>query len=152
MGNVLDELKGLDATLAPDIGMNQLLEGHIQVYSTVDDQIQRFANAALENELTLYERRHPQSKGLVQGSVVVLRNGDSAILAEVGGRRTYKSQNATYSDYNRVTQSIRQPGSAMKPIVYLAAFRQGALDLNTSRIRRTHLGSGRRRSSSEVDC
>jgi membrane carboxypeptidase/penicillin-binding protein len=27
--------------------------------------------------------------------------------------------------------SIRQPGSAMKPIVYLAAFRQGAFDLNT---------------------
>lgn len=132
VGSVLDELKGLDASLAPDIGINQLLEGHIQVYSTVDDQIQRFANVALENELTLYERRHPQSKGLVQGSVVVLRNGDSAILAEVGGRRTYKSQNATYNDYNRVTQSIRQPGSAMKPIVYLAAFRQGALDLNTS--------------------
>jgi penicillin-binding protein 1A len=128
--SVLDELKGLDSSLARDIGINQLLEGHIQVYSTVNDQIQRFANAALENELTLYERRHPRSKGLVQGSVVVLRNGDSAILAEVGGRRTYKCQNATYSDYNRVTRSLRQPGSAMKPIVYLAAFRQGALDLN----------------------
>jgi penicillin-binding protein 1A len=129
--NVLEELKGLDSTLTSDIGMNQLLEGHIQIYSTVDDRIQRFANAALENGLKLYERRHPQNAGLIQGSVVVLRNSDSAILAEAGGRRIYKGHNSTYSDFNRATQSSRQPGSAMKPIVYLAAFRQGALDLDT---------------------
>jgi penicillin-binding protein 1A len=129
--NVLDELKRLDSTLTSDIGMNQLLEGHIQIYSTVDDRIQRFANAALENGLKLYERRHPQNAGLIQGSVVVLRNSDSAILAEAGGRSIYKGHNTTYSDFNRVTQSLRQPGSAMKPIVYLAAFRQGALDLDT---------------------
>jgi penicillin-binding protein 1A len=131
VGNVLDELKGLDATLTSDIGMNQLLEGHIQIYSTIDDRIQRFANTALENGLNLYEKRHPQNMGLIQGAVVVLRNSDSAILAEAGGRRTYKGHNATYSDYNRATQSLRQPGSAMKPIVYLAAFRQGTIDLDT---------------------
>jgi penicillin-binding protein 1A len=131
VGNVLDELKGFDATLAPDIGINQLLEGHIQIHSTIDDRIQRFANAALEYGLNLYEKRHPQNAGLIQGSVVVLRNRDSAILAEAGGRRRYKGHDTTYSDYNRVTQSMRQPGSAMKPIVYLAAFRQGALDLDT---------------------
>ena len=129
--SVLDELKGLDATLAFDIGMHQLLEGRIQIYSTIDDRIQRFANAALENGLNLYEKRHSQNVGLIQGSVVVLRNNDSAILAEAGGRGTYKGHNTTYSDYNRATQSLRQPGSAMKPIVYLAAFRQGAIDLDT---------------------
>src|SRR6266849_8119043 len=129
--NVLDELKGLDASLAPDIGINQLLEGHLQVYATIDDRIPGIANAALESGLKLYERRHPQHTGLIQGSVVVLRNRDSAILAEAGGRRIYKGRNSTYSDYNRATQSMRQPGSAMKPIVYLAAFRKGALDLDT---------------------
>jgi len=131
VGNVLEELKGLDATLASDIGMKQLLEGRIQIYSTIDDRIQRLANAALENGLNLYEKRHPKNAGMIQGSVVVLRNRDSAILAEAGGRRTYKGHDTTYSDFNRVTQSMRQPGSAMKPIVYLAAFRQGALDLDT---------------------
>jgi penicillin-binding protein 1A len=130
--NVLEELKQLGPSLGPDVGIDQLLGGHIQVYSTVDDQIQRIANTALENELKLFEKRHPSSKGLIQGSVVVLRNSDSAILAETGGRDVYKSHSATYSDYNRVTQSLRQPGSAMKPIVYLAAFRQGNLDLDTS--------------------
>jgi penicillin-binding protein 1A len=131
VAHVLDELKRLEVTVTSDVGMNQLLEGHIQVYSTINDRLQGFANAALENGLKLYEKRHPQNAGLIQGSVVVLRNSDSAILAEAGGRRKYKDHNTSYSDYNRVTQSMRQPGSAMKPIVYLAAFRQGALDLDT---------------------
>jgi penicillin-binding protein 1A len=56
---------------------------------------------------------------------VVLRNGDAAILGEVGGRAVYDGRESRYSDYNRVTESMRQPGSAWKPIVYLAAFRIG---------------------------
>jgi penicillin-binding protein 1A len=128
----LEELKRLGPNLDSEIGINQLLDGHIQVYSTVDRRIQDITNVAVENGLKVYENRHPQSRGLIQGSVVVLRNSDSAILAETGGREVYKGRNNTYSDYNRATQSKRQPGSAMKPIVYLAAFRQGALDLDTS--------------------
>ena len=63
--------------------------------------------------------------------MVVLRNADAAILAEAGGRRTYSDRETRYSDYNRVTGSLRQPGSAMKPLVYLAAFESG-LDLDTT--------------------
>jgi penicillin-binding protein 1A len=128
----MEELKRLGPTVDPEIGIDQLLEGHIQVYSTVDQRIQQIANAALENGLRLYEKRHPKSAGLIQGSAVVLRNSDSAILAETGGREVYKGRNNAYGDFNRATQSKRQPGSAMKPFVYLAAFRQGAFDLDTS--------------------
>ena len=63
--------------------------------------------------------------------MVVLRNGDAGILAEAGGDAVSQERQARYSDYNRVTGSLRQPGSAMKPFVYLAAFRQG-LDLDTT--------------------
>jgi penicillin-binding protein 1A len=129
--NVLDELKHLDPSFAPGLAINQLLEGRIQIHSTIDDRIQQLANSALENGLRLYEKRHPRNAGITQGSVVVLRNSDSAILAETGGRRTYKGHDTSYSDFNRVTQSLRQPGSAMKPIVYLAAFREGAIGLDT---------------------
>ena len=128
----LDELKRLSLNVGSGNGIDQLLEGRIQIYSTVDHRIQQIANLALENGLKAYEGRHPQSKGLIQGSVVVLRNSDSAILAETGGREVYKGRKNTYSDFNRVTQSKRQPGSAMKPLVYLAAFRQGTLDLDTA--------------------
>jgi penicillin-binding protein 1A len=124
--NVFEELKD-HVGLSPE----DLRNGRIQVYSTVDARVQQIANEALEYGLNLYEKRHPSAKGLSQGSVVVLRNRDASILAETGGRQFYKGRSASYTDYNRVTKSLRQPGSVMKPIVYLAAFRQRNFDLDT---------------------
>jgi penicillin-binding protein 1A len=63
--------------------------------------------------------------------VVVLRNRDASVLAETGGRQSYKHRASAFSDFNRVTKSLRQPGSTMKPIVYLAAFQNGKFDLET---------------------
>jgi penicillin-binding protein 1A len=111
-------------------GVEDLLRGRIAVNSTVDGRVQAIVNDALENGLAAYERRHPESRGQVQGSVVVLRNGNAGILAQAGGRKSYGGRPARASDYNRATQSLRQPGSAWKPLVYLAAFRHG-LDLDT---------------------
>ncbi len=125
--NVLDELKGRYA----DLSEKDLVQGHIQVFSTVDARAQQIANQALEHGLSLYEKRHPSASGLIQGSVVVLRNRDASILAETGGRQSYKDRSSAHSDFNRATKSQRQPGSAMKPIVYLAAFQKGTFNLDT---------------------
>jgi penicillin-binding protein 1A len=108
-----------------------LFQGRISVHTTVDDRMQTIVNEALENGLALYEQRYPAAKGVIQGSVVVLRNADAAILAEAGRRQAYKSRRARYADLNRATGSLRQPGSAWKPLVYLAAFRQN-LNLDTT--------------------
>jgi penicillin-binding protein 1A len=105
--------------------VEDLFQGRIRVRSTVDQRVQRIVNEALESGLARYEKRHPAARGQVQGSVVVLANADAAILAEAGGRQHYNLRSSRYSDYNRVTGSLRQPGSVMKPIVYLAAFRSG---------------------------
>ncbi len=105
--------------------VQDLVDGNIAVRATVDGAVQVIVNEALENGLAAYEKRHPAARGLVQGSVVVLRNKDAAILAEAGGRRVYRDRAARYSDLNRVTSSLRQPGSVWKPLVYLAAFGHG---------------------------
>jgi penicillin-binding protein 1A len=105
--------------------VEDLFQGRVRVGTTVDQRVQRIVNEALENGLALYEKRHPRARGLIQGSVVVLGNADAAILAESGGRQLYNLRDSRYSDYNRVTSSLRQPGSVMKPFVYLAAFRGG---------------------------
>ena len=118
---VFDELKQHGAGR---FGVEDLFQGRISVRSTVDERVQIIVNEALENGLALYEKRYRGAKGLIQGSVVVLRNADAAILAEAGGRQVYQDRHTRYSDYNRATGSLRQPGSAWKPLVYLAAFRQ----------------------------
>jgi penicillin-binding protein 1A len=124
---VLRELKSDD----PEVSVQHLLLGRIQVYSTVDTRVQHIVNEALERGLLMYEKRHPSARGVIQGSVVVLRNRNAGILAESGGREFYKERSNSYSDFNRATKSLRQPGSVMKPFVYLAAFRQGIFNLES---------------------
>jgi membrane carboxypeptidase/penicillin-binding protein len=55
----------------------------------------------------------------VQGTVVVLENKTGRILAMAGGFSYPLSQ------LNRATQAVRQPGSAIKPLSYLAALGKG---------------------------
>ena len=124
---VVDELTSRQA----DLSVKDLKQGRIQVYSTVDAGVQEIANQALERGLLMYEKRHPGNRGVTQGSLVVLRNRDASILAETGGRQFYEDRSSAYVDFNRVTKSLRQPGSAMKPIVYLAAFQKGTFNLES---------------------
>ena len=56
---------------------------------------------------------------VVQGTVVVLENKTGRILAMTGGFSYPLSQ------LNRATQAVRQPGSAIKPLTYLAALGKG---------------------------
>jgi membrane carboxypeptidase/penicillin-binding protein len=55
----------------------------------------------------------------VEGAAVILENKTGRILAMAGGFSYPLSQ------LNRVTQSQRQPGSALKPLTYLAALQSG---------------------------
>ncbi|MGP0092880.1 MAG: penicillin-binding protein 1A [Xanthobacteraceae bacterium] len=55
----------------------------------------------------------------VQGAVVILENKTGRVLAMTGGFSYPTSQ------LNRVTQAQRQPGSAIKPLTYLAALQSG---------------------------
>lgn len=127
VGHVLEEL----TARYPDLDVEDLLQGRIQVHATINTRMQNIVDEALEHGLSRYEQRYPESRGLIQGAVVLMQNSDGRILAETGGRRVFNGRAATYTDYNRVTQSLRQPGSAMKPIVYLAAFQHGGFTLDT---------------------
>lgn len=119
VGDILSELK------STGINMERLFNGEVRIRSVINLDVQAIANNALEDGLETFEERYPESKGVIQGSVVVLRNSDAAILAEVGGRKVYNNRAIKYSDFNRVRHSLRQPGSAFKPFVYMTAFIKG---------------------------
>ncbi len=91
-------------------------------------------NAAIRRNLNLHDVvyvRVAEAKGktparaelrirpTVQGAALVLENRTGRILAMAGGFSYPLSQ------LNRTTQAQRQPGSAIKPLVYLAALRKG---------------------------
>ena len=62
-----------------------------------------------------YLKQYPK----VNGGIVILEPFSGDVLALVGGF------NFKTSEFNRVTQAKRQPGSAFKPIVYAAALENG---------------------------
>src|SRR5258705_7909117 len=94
---VFDELRQHGAGR---FGVEDLFQGRIVVHATVDPRVQTIVNEALETGLALYERRHPQAKGLIQGSVVVLRHPDAAIPAEAGRRPFYQKPSSRHSHLN----------------------------------------------------
>lgn len=55
----------------------------------------------------------------VQGAVVVMNPDDGTVLALTGGF------SYTFSRFNRAVYGYRQPGSAIKPFTYIAAFNAG---------------------------
>jgi penicillin-binding protein 1A len=83
----------------------------IIVQTTLDLDAQASAQSALEAHLD-------PDRNASQGAVLSL-DGTGGVRAMVGG--------ADYADsqFNRITQAVRQPGSAFKPFVYLAALRAG---------------------------
>ena len=56
--------------------------------------------------------------------MVVLRNADAAILAEAGGRQLYKVRSSALLRLQPRHRLAAAAGLGMKPLVYLAAFRQ----------------------------
>ncbi|MDT9598943.1 transglycosylase domain-containing protein [Sphingosinicella rhizophila] len=82
--------------------------GEQRVSTTLESRLQRLAVAAV--------RRAPL--GRAQVALVAMRP-DGRVVAMVGGK-SYKN-----SPFNRATQARRQPGSAFKLFVYLAALRAG---------------------------
>jgi penicillin-binding protein 1A len=91
-------------------------------------------NASVQRKLTLYDvvltrvvdgkgktaaRAELRVRPTAQGAVVALENKTGRVLAMTG------SFSYPLSQLNRATQAVRQPGSAIKPLSYLAALGKG---------------------------
>ena len=82
--------------------------------STVDPTLQALAEQAIDRVLS----QRGAAAHVGQAAMVVMAP-DGAVKAMIGGRDYRASQ------FNRAVQARRQPGSAFKPLVYLAALESG---------------------------
>ncbi len=90
----------------------------IVIRTTLDINAQIAAQSALLAHLDM-------DRNATQGAVISL-DGTGGVRAMVGGADYGQSQ------FNRATQAVRQPGSAFKPFVYLAALRSGKTPWDTA--------------------
>lgn len=120
--------RALESQLGPS-----LYDGGVRVYTTLDPAVQSAAERQLEAQLRAVESGRfgrfdgPKKAGAdvgdqtpyLQGGAVVMDAHTGDVLALVGGRSWDESR------FDRITQGLRQPGSAFKPFVYAAAIQQG---------------------------
>ncbi|MEM1365005.1 MAG: penicillin-binding transpeptidase domain-containing protein, partial [Pseudomonadota bacterium] len=91
------------------------VEGDLIVKTSIDGELQAYADRVISNALDADGR----TLNVGQGALVSI-DGTGAVRALVGGR-DYKD-----SQFNRAVEAKRQPGSAFKPFVWLAALERGA--------------------------
>ncbi len=117
----------------------QIDNGGMYIYTTLDSDVQNAAQQALETQLAKIENqenfRHPLKKNYqtpengedsampyLEGALVAIDNESGGIRALVGGRDYAQSK------FNRaLAPTNRQVGSAFKPFVYALAFTNGLL-------------------------
>jgi len=126
------------------LGYDRAMNGGFRIFTTIDSEMKRSAEAALQRRLADVEKRPgyanetfdqfqrkfqsaPPKPGdsnttppsYVQGAVLALDNETGGIVVMVGGR------DFRHSEYNRSVQGRRPLGTAFLPVVYAAAFEKG---------------------------
>lgn len=104
--SVLEELKSLK-----QIPSNIIETGGLKIYTTLDSEAQE----DLENSVQKYINNEQE----LETSAIMMNPDTGGIMALIGGNNYNKSQ------YNRATNSKRQIGSTMKPILYYTALESG---------------------------
>jgi penicillin-binding protein 1A len=105
------------------------LPSDLTLRTTLDLDLQDIAESVVAKRL-----ESEGAKKKVSQAALVALTPDGAVLALVGGR------DYTDSQFNRVTQAKRQPGSLFKLFVYMAAFQQGATPQTVLVDRPTQIG------------
>jgi penicillin-binding protein 1B len=95
----------------------------LRIFTTLDVHMEKQAERAVAHNLLTLEEKHPSLKRRektqqLESCLIALEPQSGKIRAMDGGRDYRQSQ------FNRITQSRRQPGSAFKPVTYLTALDQ----------------------------
>ena len=111
----------LQQQLVNELPTRDLARQSYRVYTTIDMDLQRAADKAVNDTLTSLDqvfakrKKNPVPPGTLQAALVALNAKTGEIMAMVGGRDYGQSQ------LNRAVDANRQPGSVFKPIVYATA-------------------------------
>ncbi len=114
-------LEHVQQVLESRYGADMVFKGGLHVYTTLNPSMQLAAEQALREGLKALESRtgkggaaeHPE------GALVTIDPKTGYVKAMVGGYDFFRSE------FNRAVQAKRQPGSAFKPFVYIAALEAG---------------------------
>jgi membrane peptidoglycan carboxypeptidase len=92
-------------------------QGGLRVTTTLDLELQEEAQEVVREEIEKVESLH-----ITNGAAVIIDPETGEVLAMVGSKNF---NDPNYDGQVNVALSLRQPGSAIKPITYVTAFKEG---------------------------
>jgi 1A family penicillin-binding protein len=112
--------------LVARFGEARVYEGGLRVYTTIDVEMQRAADAEVQRILNDLDKKRStrgsnlnNTSAVLQASLIAIDPRSGEVRALIGGRDFIQS------NYDRAIDAKRQPGSAFKPFVYAAALEAG---------------------------
>jgi len=113
----VDYLQDILSEQFGDVALNR---SQYKIHTTLDMDLQQAAFESIRDQIVKLDEYFAKGKrgippGTVQASLIAVDPRNGQLLAMVGGRDYGASQ------FNRITQSKRQPGSIFKPLVYVTA-------------------------------
>ncbi len=106
------------AEIRARFGDRALFDDGLEIVTTLDIEVQRTAEAALEKHIAANEN----VSGGHNGAVEVIDPKTGQILAYVGSRDYFRDD---IEGRNDMVKALRSPGSTLKPFTYLMAFQKG---------------------------
>lgn len=112
----------LTVLLEDIVGAQKLYQGGLKIYTTIDPRMQLAAEKAIHNNVASFTYRGIKAQ---DAALVSLNPGTGEIKAMVGG---------VNFEQNQLNMAViaRQPGSAIKPLIYAAAINEGLINDNTT--------------------
>ena len=87
----------------------------LNIFTTLDPQVQEDAQEALSGSLAALEKRNGFKSGFLQSAAVLTNSANGEVMAVIGSRV------AGEQGFNRAISAKRQIGSLIKPVVFLSA-------------------------------
>lgn len=104
--------------LTQKYGAEVVENGGLKITTTLDLELQEQMEKIVSEQIDASEKL-----GITNGAALVLDPINGQVLAMVGSRDYFSTK--TDGNFNMVTQALRQPGSSIKPITYLAGLQKG---------------------------
>ena len=111
------------AQLLEKYNQEQIYTQNLRIFTTLDLEMQQAAEEAISAGLEKIDKiRFQKTKKKAEACLIAIEPQTGFVRALVGGR------SYSHSQFDRVTQAKRQPGSIFKPVVYATAFEQSFAD------------------------
>lgn len=108
--------------LAEKYGERFVSQGGLRVYTTLDFKLQEMAEQIVSEEVEKIKNLNVSN-----GAAMITDGQTGQILAMVGSKNYWDPNGGNFN----VTTALRQPGSSIKPVTYITAFKQGFSPGNT---------------------